>query len=138
MLNFLGWQMALGILPFMLIPLFVSLPPTHWSPRYLLLLFHTGAISTALGFLLWIVILRRLPAGTASINMLAIPVVALLCSMIFFGERLDDIEWTGIACIGAGLAVVSAQAWRETRVARALQAVHRASASAEPAARAQS
>jgi drug/metabolite transporter (DMT)-like permease len=132
MLNFLAWQMALGILPFMLIPVFVPLPPTNWNAGYLLLLLHTGAVSTALGFLLWIAILRWLPAGTASINMLAIPVVALLCSMVFLGERLDRIEWIGIACIGAGLAIVSAQAWRETRAARAVRAARDASSQASP------
>ena len=40
--------------------------------------------------------LRFLPAGTASLNMLAIPVIALLSSMAVFGERLDGSEWIGI------------------------------------------
>jgi hypothetical protein len=39
-------------------------------------------------FLLWITILRFLPAGTASLNMFAIPVIALVSSMLVFGERL--------------------------------------------------
>jgi drug/metabolite transporter (DMT)-like permease len=86
---------------------------------YALLLLHTGAISTALGFLLWIGVLRWLPAGTASINMLAIPVIALLTSMLFFGERLDTLEWAGIGCIGVGLAIVSLHAWWTARAGRA-------------------
>ena len=115
MINFIAWQMAVGVLPFFLIPIFYPLPATQWSVTYALLLLHTAAISTALGFLLWIGVLRWLPAGTAAINMLAIPVIALLASMLFFGERLDALEWTGIACIGVGLAIVSLHAWWTAR-----------------------
>ena len=79
------------------------------------LLLQIGAVSTALGFLLWTAVLRWLPAGTASLNMFAIPVIALLTSMAIFGERLTGNEWTGIACIGAGLAVISVDAWRASR-----------------------
>ena len=61
-----------------------------------------------LGFLLWIAILRFLPAGTASLNMFAIPVIALVSSALVFGERLTAGEWAGIALIGAGLAIVTA------------------------------
>ena len=73
----------------------------------------TGALSTALGFLLWIAVLRFLPAGTASLNMLAIPVIALLSSMLIFGERLDGrASGSASRCIGAGLVIISLHAWR--------------------------
>jgi len=55
-------------------------------------------------------VLRHLPAGTASLNTFAIPVIALLSSMAVFGEQLSRSEWTGIACIGAGLALISGDA----------------------------
>jgi drug/metabolite transporter (DMT)-like permease len=80
-----------------------------------LLLLQIGVVSTALGFLLWIAVLRWLPAGTASLNMFAIPVIALLSSMAVFGERLTRNEWIGIGCIGAGLALISLDAWRQGR-----------------------
>jgi len=82
---------------------------------YVLLLVYVGALSTALGFLLWIAILRWLPAGTASLNMFAIPVIALLSSMAVFGERLSRNEWVGIGCIGVGLALISVDAWLGNR-----------------------
>jgi len=59
--------------------------------------------------------LRILPAGTATLNMFAIPVIALLGSMAVFDERLTGNEWAGIACIGIGLAIVSFSAWRASR-----------------------
>jgi drug/metabolite transporter (DMT)-like permease len=120
-LNFIAWQMLVGVLPLTMLPFVFELPATQWSATFILLLIQVGAISTALGFLLWMAILRWLPAGTASLNMFAIPVIALLSSMAVFGERLTRSEWFGIGCIGAGLAIISADAWLGNR--RAGQAV---------------
>jgi len=114
-LNFIAWQMLLGVLPLTVLPFVFDLPATQWSTTYFLLLIQVGAISTALGFLLWIAVLRWLPAGTASLNIFAIPVIALLSSMAVFGERLTRNEWIGIGCIGAGLAIISVDAWLGSR-----------------------
>jgi drug/metabolite transporter (DMT)-like permease len=119
-LNFIAWQMLIGVLPLTVLPFVLDLPATQWSATYILLLLQIGAVSTALGFLLWIAILRWLPAGTASLNMFAIPVIALLSSMAVFGERLTRNEWIGIGCIGAGLAIISADAWVGNRRGAAL------------------
>jgi drug/metabolite transporter (DMT)-like permease len=113
--NFMAWQMLAGVLPLTLLPLAMDLPPTRWSAWQALLLIYIGALSTAGGFILWLAVLKRLPAGTASLNMFAIPVIALVASMLVFGERLAANEWVGIAAIGAGLVVLSLQAWRAAR-----------------------
>jgi drug/metabolite transporter (DMT)-like permease len=106
MLNFVAWQMLVGILPLTFLPWRLDLPATQWSVAQALLFFFTGAIATAGGFLLWMAILRVLPAGTASLNMFAVPVIALVASMVIFDERLAPNEWLGIALIGAGLALI--------------------------------
>jgi drug/metabolite transporter (DMT)-like permease len=112
MLNFTAWQILLGVLPLTLLTAVLDLPPTQWSIAQAALTFYVGAVSTAFGFVLWIAILRFLPAGTASLNMFAIPVIALVSSALVFGERLSSAEWTGIALIGAGLVIVTANALR--------------------------
>ena len=114
-LNFIAWQMLAGVLPLTLLPWLFDFPATQWSATYVLLMIYVGAISTALWFLLWIAVLRHLPAGTASLNMFAIPVIALTSSMFVFGERLTGNEWLGIASIGAGLAIISTIALRGGR-----------------------
>ena len=111
MLNFVAWQMLIGILPLSLLPLATTLPEAQWSATYVLLLLWTGALASAFGFVLWIGVLRFLTAGTASLNMLAIPVIALLSSMLIFGERLSPGEWIGIGCIGTGLVMISLRSW---------------------------
>jgi drug/metabolite transporter (DMT)-like permease len=115
LLNFMAWQMLVGAIPFVLLPLAFTFPATQWSVAQVLLLLHVGAVATALGFLVWIEVLRWLPAGTASLNMFAVPVIALLSSMALFGERLSGNEWAGIACIGAGLTVLTLRALRSPR-----------------------
>ncbi len=117
--NFMAWQMFVGVLPLTLLPLLVDYPPTQWSVLQGFLLLHVGAISTACGFLLWIAVLRWLPAGTASLSMFAIPVIALVSSMIIFGERLLPTEWSGIALIAGGLAIIARLAWLGARSATA-------------------
>jgi len=114
-LNFTAWQMIVGVLPLTLLPLAFEFAPTRWSAAQVALLVYVGAISTALGFLLWIAVLKQLPAGTASLNMFAVPPIALLSSMAVFGERLTANEWAGIALIGAGLAILAGIAWRASR-----------------------
>lgn len=107
--NFIAWQMFAGVIPLLFLPLVHDHAATQWSVTQVLLLVQVGGVSTALGFLLWVTILKWLPAGTASMNMLAIPVIALVSSMIIFGETLSPVEWAGIACIGAGLVLVTAR-----------------------------
>jgi drug/metabolite transporter (DMT)-like permease len=108
-LNFLGWQMVVGVLPLTLLPFVFTQPATQWDATYVGFLVWTAVVSTALGFVLWTDVLRYLSAGTASLNMFAVPVIALTSSMLLFDERLTRSEWAGIGCIGAGLAILT---WR--------------------------
>jgi drug/metabolite transporter (DMT)-like permease len=114
-LNFLAWQMLAGVIPITFLPWLLAPPAPHWDVTYALLLIYVGAVSTGLAFLLWVTALRILPAGTASLNMFAIPVIALVSSMLIFGERLTAAEWMGIACIGAGLVIITLNALRAHR-----------------------
>lgn len=115
MLNFIGWQMIVGVLPFFLLPFIRDTPPVDWSPVYVAMLAYSGAIATGFGFVLWIAVLRFLPAGTAALNMLAIPAIALVSSMMIFDERLNATEWTGIGLIALGLVIISLLAWIRAR-----------------------
>jgi drug/metabolite transporter (DMT)-like permease len=110
-LNLIAWQMLAGILPICFIPVLWPLPPAEWNAIYVGALLYAGVIAIGIGFIVWTAVLAWLPAGTASLSMFAIPVLALISSMLIFGERLSASEWLGIASIGAGLAIVSVRAW---------------------------
>ena len=120
MLSFITWQMAIGVLPLTLLPWLFDVPATQWSVGHAALLIIVGVVSTALGFLVWMEILRWLPAGTASLNMFAIPLIALLSSMAVFDERLSGNEWTGIVLIGIGLVLLTLHAVVDGRKRAAL------------------
>lgn len=111
-LHFMAWQMLAGVLPLTVLEWALPLEATRWSITQALLVFYVGAVSTATGFLLWIVVLRHLPAGTASLNMFAIPVVALTASRVIFGETLSRNEWLGMGAIALGLVILTVRALR--------------------------
>ena len=114
-ISFLGWQMLVGVLPLTPLPWLIDVETTRWSVEYGATLVWTAVVSSALGFILWNAVLRVLPAGTASLNTFAIPVIALISSMLVFGERLTASEWAGIASIGIGLAILTVQALADSR-----------------------
>jgi drug/metabolite transporter (DMT)-like permease len=122
LLNLMAWQTLVGVVPFLALPLYYDFPATQWSVTQVLLFLYVSVIAMALGFLVWMEILRWLPAGTASLNMFAVPVLALLLSMALFDERLTPLEWCGIGCIAAGLAVLAVRALRAPRDEAALAA----------------
>lgn len=107
MLSFIAWQILVGVLPLTLLLLLFDYPATRWTVGFVAELVYSGVVSTAFGFLLWIAILRHLPAGTASLNIFAIPVIALASSTLLAGERLTANEWAGIMLIGMGLVVLT-------------------------------
>jgi drug/metabolite transporter (DMT)-like permease len=113
MLNLITWQMASGVIPLVLIPLVFSMPSAHWNIVYASAVIYAGVIATGIGFILWTAVLGVLPAGTASLNIFAIPVIAIVSSMLVFGERITTTEWIGIACIGIGLVILSVRALRD-------------------------
>ena len=113
MLNLITWQMAAGVIPLVLIPLVFSMPGAQWNVVYVSAVIYAGVIATAIGFILWTAVLGVLPAGTASLNIFAIPVIAIVSSMLVFGERITATEWIGIASIGIGLVILSVRALRD-------------------------
>src|SRR5258708_3458920 len=115
LLNLLAWQMVAGIIALCLIPLVYPLPAAEWNAVYVSALLYAGVVATGIGFILWTAILVWLPAGTASLNMFAIPVIALVSSTIVFDERLATTEWLGMPAIGPGLVIVAMRAWLASR-----------------------
>jgi drug/metabolite transporter (DMT)-like permease len=118
LVNFITWQIAAGGLPLLLVPWLLPQPETRWTGTYIACVFYAGVLSTGVGFVLWSAVLGVLPAGTASLNIFAVPVLALVTSALMFGEAIVATEWAGIALIGAGLAIISLRAWREGRQGR--------------------
>ena len=64
-------------------------PPTRIGTPALLALTYNGVIGTALGLWAMTVVNRRVPATTASLGVLATPVVGIGLSAVILAEGLD-------------------------------------------------
>jgi O-acetylserine/cysteine efflux transporter len=67
--------------------------------------------ATLAGFGLWNRLLRGHPAAQVTRFALLVPVVALICGRLVFGERVSGTQLAGCALVVAGIAVPLARAW---------------------------
>jgi len=72
----------------------------------LLALFYTGVIGNAVAWALWFDLVRRLPAATASLGILGIPVIGVSSSVLLLGERPTATDLLGFAFIFAASACI--------------------------------
>lgn len=115
-LSLTAWQMVFGTLFLVVLALLVPEHPIDWSPAFFGILAVMGLVSTALGWFIWLQVLKRLPAWQASLSILGIPVVALLSSRLQLGEAIAASELAGIGLIGTGLLIVSYLNWRAQKL----------------------
>ncbi|WP_252346077.1 MULTISPECIES: DMT family transporter [unclassified Paludibacterium] len=101
------WQMLWGLIPLGLLAWLIPAPPVHVSWTLVGLLLYLGVLASGLGWLLWMVLLSRLTAGMAGLNVLAIPAVAVLLAWLQMGEVPNPPEASGMLMIGVALALLS-------------------------------
>ena len=104
---FTFWQMAIGVIPILLLDAIFDTRPIDWTPAFIGAALFNGVIATGLGWLAWLYVLHRLPAGTTSLSSLGIPVIAGLASWLQLGEQPTAAELSGMLLIGIALAVIS-------------------------------
>ncbi len=118
LLSLTAWQMMFGALPLVALALLSGEPPVVWSSRFISVLLVTSLLSTALGWCLWVYVLKQLDAGIAGMSMLAVPVIAILSAAWHFDERPRPEEMIGMGLIFLALLVIGIRALiRHTEVA---------------------
>ncbi|MBL8485764.1 MAG: EamA family transporter [Rhodocyclaceae bacterium] len=122
LLSLTAWQMAAGTLLLAAVVAAVPEPATRWTWPFVAILAFIALVSTALGWILWLRVLRDLPAWQAGLSVLGVPVVANLSSRFALGETVAPLELAGMLLIGAGLALMSFLNWRAQRRAEAVAA----------------
>lgn len=113
LLSLTAWQMLFGLIPLLVVAWTVPARPIEWSGYFLFSLAFAGVLATGLGWLLWLYVLANLPAGTASINALAIPAIAVLSAWFELGEIPSSPELLGMLLIAVALLLVSIIAMRQ-------------------------
>lgn len=66
----------------------------------------SGLVGSAFAYLVWFEIVRRLPATTASLGVLSVPVVGIVASVLVLGERPTIADVIGFTLILAAAACV--------------------------------
>lgn len=108
-LSITAWSMAFGGAMLAAAALIIPSTPTRWDAYFVAVLFYNSVITMALAWLLWTFVLDHLSIMTASLGVLAVPLVGSLSSALQLGERFSWIEMLGM---GAILASVSSVYWR--------------------------
>jgi len=71
-----------------------------------LALAFAALVGSAFAYLLWFEIVRTLPATTASLGVLSVPVIGIVASVLILGERPTFADLVGSALILVAAAVV--------------------------------
>lgn len=106
-LSVTAWQMLFGGIVLSAIAWMVPSRPIDWNGYFVFLYVYGTVFATVLGWLLWLYILNRLPAGIASLSMMAVPALGVLLSRIHYDEQLGRLEIIGMLLIGASLGMLS-------------------------------
>jgi drug/metabolite transporter (DMT)-like permease len=120
LLSVTTWQMLLGSLPLLVIAGLTYESSPEWTSALVGALAFNVVAANAIGWFLWLYVLRVLAAGTAGIGTLAIPVVGVLAAWIQLGERPGAVEAVGMVLILAALALITAVELAAGRRARLL------------------
>lgn len=109
MVQYTAWQMAAGSVILFVYTSFMETGTANWTPMGIACLAYNGILASALAFFLWNYILTRMEASTASIAVLAVPAVGVVCGIIFLGETLHMSTAIGMLLILAGIILIVAQ-----------------------------
>src|SRR5690606_17401656 len=115
MLNFITWQMLLGSAFCLPLVLFVPQRSTVWSVELFMGLAYMSVLASALGWWLWLTVVRRLSVAVVGMSSLGVPVLAVGLAWALLGEHPDAATLIGVASIVTGLVVVNVAGLRRPR-----------------------
>jgi drug/metabolite transporter (DMT)-like permease len=117
LLSVTAWQMLLGGIVCCIVAWLVPSRPVEWSWYFVLVLGYGIVLGSVAGWLLWLYILNHLPAGVASLSLMAVPALGVLLSRFQYGEQPGRIEIVGMLLVGASLGLLS---WLSIRSQRSV------------------
>lgn len=115
LLSFTAWQMLIGSVPLTVIALFTAESSPVWNASFIAALAFNVLPANALAWVLWLYVLQTLPASTAGVGTLAIPVVGVLSAWIQLGERPAAAEAVGMGLILVALGTLTMRGLLQTR-----------------------
>jgi len=103
-----AWQIVIGSLPLVLAAIFFdSWNLSHVTPMGWAALAYVVVIALCLSYIAWFRALRALPASTAAIGTLLVPVIGVLSSALVLGEPLGARQLIALAMTVGGVVLAS-------------------------------
>ncbi len=115
LLSLTSWQMLFGAVGLIIIAALLPEPPVQWSGLFVGALVYNVFLGNALAWFLWLYALDTLPAGVASLGILATPVIGVVFAAVQLHEKPAPPEILGMLLIGLALLLISVHAIRQHR-----------------------
>jgi drug/metabolite transporter (DMT)-like permease len=106
-LSVTAWQMLLGAMLTWPFTLLFPQPEVVWTAEVIWGIAYMAILASALGWWLWLSVVRRVSATVAGMSSLGVPVLTVILAWALLGERPTLLEIAGIVFIMAGLVVVT-------------------------------
>ena len=113
MIQYTTWQIAAGALFLWVYAMLFEQGQVTWTPMAVSCLAYNGVLASALAFFLWNYILTKMEASNAGVASLGVPVVGVICNVIFMHEAVHWNTAVGMVLILAGIFLIVAQRIRQ-------------------------
>ncbi len=102
-----AWQMVIGAIPLVIVAFVTGGGMPDWTPKFIAALAYNVLLGNGVAWLLWLFVLRVLPAGTTGLASLANPVLGVTFAWVILAERPGWAEAAGMALILLGIAILT-------------------------------
>ncbi|PLC54036.1 EamA family transporter [Pollutimonas nitritireducens] len=106
-LNLSSWQMLLGALFALPVALVWPQRSIVWGPDLFWGMAYMAILASALGWWLWLSVVRKVSATIAGMSSLGVPVLTIILAWLLLGERPTLLEAWGVMFIMAGLVAIN-------------------------------
>lgn len=113
MIQYTTWQIAAGALFLWVYAMLFEQGQVTWTPMAVSCLAYNGVLASALAFFLWNYILTKMEVSKAGVASLGVPVVGVICNVIFMHEAVHWNTAVGMVLILAGIFLIVAQRIRQ-------------------------
>ncbi|KTD12044.1 putative inner membrane transporter yiJE [Legionella gratiana] len=101
------WHLLVGAMILAISALvFEPHPVLHWTTFSILLNLYMGTIATGLAFWAAVEMSKRFPAVTTSLSLTGVPIIGIICSLLFLGEKPTLTVLISLALLIIGLVCV--------------------------------
>lgn len=107
------WQMLIALPPLTVAAFSIEgAPHPLWSPTLTWILIYNGPLATAFCFWAVVSVQRALPASTASVSFLGVPVCGIASATLALDEPIGLDMWLGGGLVLVGVALTAIADWR--------------------------